>query len=198
MVWREQLNAGISVALLSAAFLASCAPKPEARALVPDDFSTWGRTTELRLDYPIPGHEDNLRIIYMNDLGFGFTRTIEDQAERVVFPEGTVIAKAIFDGSAPEPGATPMMVTAMVKAVDNPDAKGGWVWVVKDLVLGKETIIKGDFCYTCHANANEAHPYGDKNQDENLRDYVFFIPGSPSPSSGIESPATGVPAGGGD
>ena len=114
----------------------------------------------------------------MNDIGFGFTRTMDGQAEKVVFPEGTVIAKEVFKGSSPEPGISPMMITAMVKATGNPDARGGWVWVTKDLALGKEAVFKGDFCFTCHTNANEAHPYGDKNLDEHFRDYVFFIPGN--------------------
>jgi hypothetical protein len=162
------------------AMLTACAPKPAAVALIPDDYDTWGRTTDMRLDYPIPGHEDNFRIIYMNDTGFGFSRTAEGQSERVVFPDGTVIAKAIYAGSSPEPGATPMMVTAMIKAPDNPASRGGWVWATKDLAMGKESVITGDFCFSCHTNANEAHPYGDKNQDEGFCDYVFFIPDVPS------------------
>jgi hypothetical protein len=167
------------VAIVSAAFLTACAPKPLARALVPEEYASWGQTTSLRLDYPIPGHEDNFRIIYMNDAGFGYSRTGTGQTERVEFPEGTVIAKEVYEGASPEPGSKPMMVTAMIKASDNPDARGGWVWVAKDLAMGTETIIKGDFCFTCHANANEAHPYGDKNQEEQFRDFVFFIPGLP-------------------
>jgi hypothetical protein len=136
----------VPAAILCLVFLSSCTPDSEPKALVPDDYDTWGRTTDLKLDYPIPGHEDNFRIIYMNDTGFGFSRTMEGQAERVVFPEGTVIAKAIYEGASPEPGATPMMVTAMVKASDNPAARGGWVWVTKDLAMGKEMVITGDFC----------------------------------------------------
>ena len=168
----------LSVILLPLALLAACTAKPENLALIPDDYNTWGRTTELRLDYPIPGHEDNFRIIYMNGLGFGFSRATEGYDERVVFPEGTVIAKEVYEGSSPEPGSTPMMVTAMVKASDNPVARGGWVWVTKDLAMGKEMVITGDFCFSCHTNANEAHPYGNKNPDELFHDYVFFIPGN--------------------
>jgi len=116
----------------------------------------------------------------MNDTGFGFSRTGNGQTERVVFPEGTVIAKEVYAGSSPEPGALPMMVTAMVKASDNPDARGGWGWGTKNLDSGMERIVKVDFCYNCHTNANEAHPYGDKNLDEGFRDYVFFVPGNTS------------------
>ena len=112
----------------------------------------------------------------MNGTGFGFSRTGKGQTERVEFPEGTIIAKEIYAGSSPEPGAEPTMVTAMVKDPEHPAARGGWVWVVKDLSMGKERIITGDFCFTCHGNANEGHPYGDKNKDENFRDFVFFIP----------------------
>jgi hypothetical protein len=146
---------------------------------VPDEYATWGRTTELRLDYPIPGHEDSFRIIYMNDTGFGFSKAATGREDRVEFPEGTVIAKEVYATLSPEPGAKPVMVTAMIKDSGNPAAKGGWVWVAKDLSMGKETLIKGDFCFTCHANANEAHPYGDKNPDEGFRDFVFFIPDIP-------------------
>lgn len=164
--------------VIAVALMSSCASKAESLALISADYPSWGRTTDLRLDYPIPGHEDNFRIIYMNETGFGFARTTEGQTERVDFPEGTVIAKEVYNGSSPEPGTPPMMVTAMIKASGNPDARGGWVWVAKDLTLGKETIIKGDFCFGCHTNANEAHPYGDKNLDESFCDYVFFIPGN--------------------
>jgi hypothetical protein len=165
--------------------------------LVPDGYSTWRRTTELRLDYPIPGHEDNFRIIYINDTGLGYSRTGAAQAEYIEFPEGTVIAKEVYEGASPEPGAKPMMITAMIKAAGSPDARGGWVWVVKDLAMNKETIIKGTFCFTCHGNANEAHPYGDKNLHESFRDYVFFIPGGSSIASGGQSPVATVPFGDG-
>ena len=166
------LIASVSAAVL----MLSCSPETEKLSYVPDNYATWMKTTQLRLDYAIPGHEDNFRIIYINDTGLNFARSQEGQSERIVFPEGTIIAKEVYAGTMPAPGSAPMMVTAMVKATENPDARGGWVWVTKDLSLGTETVIKGDFCFTCHANANEAHPYGDRNPDENFRDFVFFIP----------------------
>jgi hypothetical protein len=68
------------------------------------------------------------------------------------------------------------MATVMVKAPDDPRAKGGWIWLVKDLASGKETVFTTNYCVTCHANANEKHPYGDKNPGEEFRDYLFIIP----------------------
>jgi hypothetical protein len=156
--------------------LLACTPATKAASWVPADYASWRPTTTTRLDYPIPGHEDNFRVIYMNDTGFGYAGTSVSQTGRIIFPEGTIIAKAIYAGTAPSQNDEPVMVTAMIKAADDPAARGGWVWVMKDLVLGKETVVPGDFCYTCHANANEAHPYGDRNPNEDFRDFVFFIP----------------------
>lgn len=174
-----RLSGWAYVAVLSVSLLLSCGPGAPVRTLVPENYASWGRTTELRLDYPIPGHEDNLRIIYMNSVGQNPTRTGEGATERIVFPEGTIIAKEVYVGSSPEPGSSPIMVTAMIKDLKHPEARGGWIWVAKDLAMGKETIMTGTFCFSCHANANEAHPYGDKNPNENFRDYVFFLPDSP-------------------
>lgn len=169
------------MALLAAFFVASCAA-PVRPALVPEGYRTWRTTTDVRLDYPIPGHEDRFRVIHMNDKGFSFTRA-GGPAGRVDFPEGTIIAKDIFPTSNPGPTDLPVMVTAMVKASSDPDARGGWLWVVKDLSTGMESIQKGDFCVRCHANANEVHPYGSKNPGGAFSDYVFFVPGQPASDS---------------
>jgi two-component system, sensor histidine kinase YesM len=40
---------------------------------------------------------------------------------------------------------------------------------------GKEAVFMGNFCITFHANANEKHPCGDGNPNEEFRDY--FVPG---------------------
>jgi len=42
----------------------------------------------------------------------------------------------------------------------------------------------GNFCITCHANANEKQSYGDGNPAEEFRDYVYFVPGEGAPGSG--------------
>jgi len=153
--------------------------KPPRPNLIPEGYDTWNTTTEVRLDYPIPGHEDKFRIIYMNAAGFGFTRS-GTSSERIEFPEGTIIAKDIYAVSNPGPSDLPIKITAMVKASSDPAARGGWIWVVKDLESGEETTMSGDFCVRCHANANEPHPYGWKNPDGVYADYVFFPPGTGS------------------
>lgn len=170
-------DAGLTV-ILVALLLGSCA-KPVRAALIPEAYGSWPTTTNVRLDYPIPGHEDKFRVIHMNDVGFKFTRT-GSKPDRLDFPVGTIIAKDIFTVSNPGPADAPMMVTAMVKAPADPDARGGWLWVVKDLGTGKEDIMTGDFCLRCHSNANEPHPYGAKNQNGDYCDYVFFVPGEDS------------------
>ncbi len=156
--------------------ICSCS-KTAQPALIPPDYGRWKTTTDIVLDYPIPGHEDKYRVIHINDKGLDFTREGRSP-ERFTFPEGTIIAKDIFAVTKPGPDDKPVMVTAMVKAASDPQARGGWLWVVKDLKMGKETIMTGDFCVRCHDNANEQHPYGWKNPDGSFSDYVFFIPGT--------------------
>lgn len=164
------------VLFLTLALAGSCA-KAERPPLLPAGHGNWRTTTDVRLDYPIPGHEDRFRVIRMNEKGFGFSGSAGEPGG-FVFPEGTIIAKDIYAVSDPGPDDRPAMVTAMVKAESDPDARGGWLWVVKDLEKGAETVMTGDFCVRCHANANEAHPYGWKNPGAVFADYVFFIPGT--------------------
>lgn len=178
----------VSVLALALALLASCSRQTAPVDHIPDGYASWRTTTKIRLDYPIPGHEDRFRIIHMNDLGFSFSRS----PVGVSFPIGTTIVKQVFATSSPAAGEEPIMLTAMVKAPDEPLSRGGWLWIVKDLAKGQETVFGGDFCYACHGNANEAHPYGDKNQSEEFRDYVFFVPGldGMTPGAATDAPAS--------
>jgi len=172
-----------TAALLAAASLASCAGKARDPEFVPADYASWRKTTELRLDYPIPGHEDRLRVIRMNEAGFAVRPVMLDGRLRYDFPAGAVIAKEIYQGSSPAPGEAPVSITAMVKAPGDPRALGGWLWIAKDLSkpFPNETVFGDRFCVGCHANANERHPYGDRNKAEEFRDYVFFVPTAASP-----------------
>jgi hypothetical protein len=59
-------------------------------------------------------------------------------------------------------------------APEDPHSRGGWLWVAKAVGSGEETIIDWEFCFDCHANANEPHPYDDGNPGKEFRDHVFF------------------------
>lgn len=172
---RMRSLAPLSLAILFALGASACSA-PEDRVYVPADYATWGKTTDIPLDYPIPGHEDRYRLIYMNDRGFGFTSAEESGRIRTEFPLGTIIAKEMYPGPRAEPGQRPVMVTAMIKEPAHTKARAGWLWVMKDLGSGKETLVEGSFCVNCHNGANEPHPYGDRNPGKAFRDYVFFVP----------------------
>ena len=156
-----------------AIIFAGCSGR-ESPPLVPGDYTTWKRTTTIELNYPIPGHEDNYRIIYINSIGEGIQ--ISEKNNRIMqeYPTGTIIAKEIYPNQVLAGGDKPVQLTVMVKDPENENSRGGWIWLVKNMVNEKETIITGEFCVTCHANANEQHPYGEGNQREEFRDFVFF------------------------
>jgi len=160
--------------LAAVALLALACARPAPRALVPADYASWERTTERDLDYPVPGHEDHHRRIYMNQTGEEVR--IAERQGRVFhdYPEGTVVVKEVYAGLQVRPDETPFQLTVMIKKPRDPLARGGWLWVVRDVATGQERIIDYEFCYDCHSNANEAHPYGDKNPRGEFRDYVFF------------------------
>jgi hypothetical protein len=164
--------------------LSGCAKSAEIYA--PPEYVNWRRTTDVVLDYPIPGHMDRFRIPRMNDLGFAAKPATVGGKLRWDFPEDTVIVKEVYASSKPAPGDKPIQLTIMAKDPGDPRAQGGWLWYTKDLPDGKETLFEGNFCITCHANANEQHPYGDGNPNEEFRDYVYFVPGEvPLPKKAV-------------
>ncbi len=154
--------------------LLSCAR--EIEQMVPDNYRHWTRTTETALDYPIPGHENSYRRIYINPKGLKYTVEEDKRKTRYLFPEGTVIVKEVYDGLNFEEGDSPSQLTAMVKDSQDPRNRGGWLWLLEDPSTKEERVMEGQFCITCHSNANERHPYGDNNVEQEFRDYVFFLP----------------------
>ncbi|MEI6873914.1 MAG: cytochrome P460 family protein [Spirochaetota bacterium] len=166
----------LAIVLAATSLLLVSCPRPDARGLLPPDWRSWRKTTELVLNYPIPGHEDRLRVPRMNDTGFSSVPNSSASPGTWDFPPGTIIAKEVYASKAPAADETPIIATAMIKAPGDPRAKGGWIWVSKDLATGKESVFTTAFCVTCHANANEAHPYGDKNPKAEFRDFVFIVP----------------------
>ncbi len=171
--------------VLPAAFLPLCAallalagcPAEKQPVYATPDYPSWARTTSVVLDYPIPGHQDRFRIPRMNAVGFTARPAIVDGKRRWDFPVGTIIVKEVYRTTKPAPGERPIQLTIMVKAPKDPHAQGGWLWLTRDLPNGRETVFMGNFCITCHANANEKQPYGDGNPKEEFRDYVYFVPG---------------------
>jgi hypothetical protein len=170
--------------LASVLLLSSCARRPEP-SYASADYPGWARTTQVVLDYPIPGHENRLRIPRMNPIGF--TALPRRSGGRLVwsFPEGTVIVKEVYASARPSPGEAPIQLTIMAKQSADKRAQGGWLWITKALPGGAEMVFTGNFCVTCHANANEKHPYGDGNPGEDFRDYVYFVPGEKPPAGRV-------------
>jgi hypothetical protein len=86
-----------------------------------------------------------------------------------------VILKAGYAGSAP-PGAgeTPSKLSVMIKQPGDARARGGWIWVIKDMATGAESVIDAPYCVDCHSYANQPNPYGDKNPSGDFRDYVYL------------------------
>ena len=120
----------------------------------------------------------------MNDVGFTVKPTNDNGKLRWDFPQGTVIVKEVYQIPKPAAGELPIQLTIMVKAPKDPHSQGGWLWITRDLPDGKEAVFMGNFCITCHANANEKHPYGDGNPNEEFRDYVNFVAGKGVPTRG--------------
>jgi hypothetical protein len=146
-----------------------------AAPLIPGDYRGWEKTTKALLNYPIPGHLDHYRIPYINRIGMDVK--VETKAGRVTYayPKGTIIVKEAYRSlAAPKPGEEPVLVYAMIKDPENPNARGGWVWVLKDTTTGKESVDQSPLCLGCHSAANDTFPYGDKNLNADFRDYVFF------------------------
>jgi len=166
----------IAAALAALSLALSCA-KSEARdPLLPPDYASWRRTTAAALDYPIPGHMDDFRVIRANALAFRTVRRA-DPAGDVDFPSGSIVVKEAWPRGAVE--GAPAKVYFMVKSPADPSARGAWVWGMLDPATGAEQVFESAFCITCHANANEKYPYADGNPGEAFRDYVFFPPGLP-------------------
>ncbi len=150
----------------------SCSPRKDSQ-FVMGDYHAWNKPVSAALTYAVPGHENRYRIIFMNDIAWNANR-----GGALDFPKGSIIIKDIYAGNTVKEGEKPIVATFMYKDPENPEALRGWVWGMKDLVSGVENKMNYDFCITCHDNANEAHPYGDRNPGNLFRDFVFLPPGT--------------------
>jgi Cytochrome P460 len=161
----------VPVVIITALILSGCTGKETAVKLVPTDYSQWKHPVEEMLTYEIPGHTLDARLIYINEIGTGVTAGEVNGQVRYDYPVGTIVLKENYETPESE---IPKNITVMIKDPSHPDAKGGWVWIAKNVGTGEETIFDEEFCITCHQNANERHPYGDKNSSREYRDYVFY------------------------
>ena len=162
-----------TAAVLTLAVLAAgCTPTEEER-LLEVDYRGWRQSTNVTLNFPVPGHGAGLRRSFVDDAGFE-TEPAEDGS--ITYPSGTIFIKEIYASADPPEGAEPVSMAGMVKAPDDPRSRGGWIWISRNPSTGAETILQEEFCVTCHANANETHPYGAGNAMERFRDYVFHAP----------------------
>lgn len=178
---RQETIGGLLIFAAAAILLLGGCESDTQVNFIPDNYREWPKTTDTKLQFPIPGHEDNLRKIYINPEGLEYQATKagdnnEAGTSRYFFPEGTVIVKEIYEGFNPDPDEPPKQLTVMVKKPEHPEAQGGWLWIAAPSAEGPEQIIENEFCLTCHSNANEAHPYNDGNPKEEFRDYVFYLP----------------------
>ena len=156
--------------------VSACSPAKPKLAVDLSGYTAWERTTSSPLDFPIPGHENNHRRIYMNKIGMDYRRTASaDPAQAMDYPEGAIVVKEIYSGlGEPGPNAVPKSLDIMVKDTKNKDNRGSWVWIVRDTASGSDMVFKGDFCANCHNGANEKHPYGDRNLSGTFRDFLFY------------------------
>lgn len=160
-----------AVTLGAAILLVGCAPKEAGSDLGRLDYSAWEKTTEAALNFPIPGHENHYRRIFINDIGAKYRKS----GKRDDYPEGTIVVKEVFEGlDDPTEGKKPITLDIMVKRKNAPDSRGGWRWIVRDAGTGSDMVFKGDFCAVCHSEASKPHPYGDKNPNSENRDYLFY------------------------
>jgi hypothetical protein len=146
----------------------------QSTPLVTSDYANWSSTTTEVLNYPIPGHEENLRRIFINETGKGVSTEMRVNRLFHSYPENTVIIKEVYDGFTPDDDDDPVRLLVMIKNSQHSQSRGGWVWISKDVSSGDEQIIDYQFCFDCHGDANERHPYGDGNPRAEFRDYVYF------------------------
>ena len=148
-----------------------CGEEDGQTHLVPADYSGWASTVDGPLVYQIPGHAMAMRQIYINEIGTNFKSTLRSNQVIYEYPEGTIILKENYPMQT---STVPAELTVMIKSPKDMRARGGWLWVAKNVSTGEERVFTDEFCFTCHQNANEQHPYGDGNPDREFRDFVFY------------------------
>ena len=167
----------LSAAIITVLVFAACGQDESETPLVPADYAGWESTAEGPLTYQIPGHTMPKRLIYINAIGRQVEGIEKDGKISYDYPKGTIIAKEMYPTTDSNEADH---LTVMIKNPEHPKAVVGWIWLTKNLKNGQERILTGqEFCVACHRNANERHPYGDRNADGEFRDYVYYPWNSP-------------------
>jgi hypothetical protein len=135
------------------------------------DYKDWKKPVPEVLNYPVPAHGTENRVIYGNDLAFKVGYTLNNGRKIYRFPDGAVIIKENFAPEDTELKGKPDL-TIMVKDSAGEGALDGWHYYMKH---GDEPAmpVRNKMCIDCHSAANESFPYFDKNPDEDFRDYIF-------------------------
>lgn len=143
--------------------------------LIPENFFDWTRTTQETLNYPIPGHGESMRYIYINQTGIESVQQTGSTSD-LNFSDGSILVKTVHTSSDSPEGENIRSITAMVKDSGNQEAIDGWIWIMVNPSTGKENITQSNTCVVCHETANDLNAFGDGNPEGVYRDYVF-IPG---------------------
>ncbi|MFW6366674.1 MAG: cytochrome P460 family protein [Spirochaetota bacterium] len=159
--------------IIFAVYLVGCRQeKPGYTFTLPENYRDWRKPVEEVLTYTVPAHGNGARIIYANDTAFDVSKKkMEDGRLRYDYPDTSMIIKEKYESEADIERADPVL-TIMVKYREDPRAVNGWLYYMKN--PGEKTVfVESKMCSGCHDAANEEHPYFDKNESENFRDYVF-------------------------
>ena len=95
-------TAGLSL-LAVCGMLAGCVAEKQQVYATPD-YHSWKRTTDVVLDYPIPGHQNRFRIPRMNDVGFTVKPTLDNGKRVWNFPRGYSHRKGSLPDAETRPG----------------------------------------------------------------------------------------------
>ncbi len=179
--------------LLAALIVAACQNTAVELPALPTiaEYRSWKTPTDIPLNYPIPGHGDAYRKIYINPIGEQVEEKLINGRHSYIYPPGTIVVKEIYAGhDEPAPDETPLKLDIMIKAPEHPRALNGWLWIESNVPPTQPRVITHRICVDCHANANETHPYGEMNPQGELRDFVFFPPNTRQTPTRYDVPAT--------
>lgn len=135
------------------------------------DYTKWKKPVDKVLDYAVPGHGKDLRVIYANSKAFEVKQKKKGNQIRYKFPDGSIIVKAIYANKA-DVGKNEKMITYMVKESKNPKSQDNWLYFMQK--KGEKPVLVGSkMCIRCHEAANETHQYFDGNKNGDFMDYIF-------------------------